>query len=155
MNCPYCGEQTPDGSNFCIECGAAIYATKAVPTAWEYQDFLVTWDVGTRPYRLLASVTITRDYIWAAHQKRVLPELQKWLDAGWQPITETGVAACEWNFFAKRDFSFGCMEIVGFIWTFSLYFWIWLFLRGTNPIQYEELIGYRVKMRRPKAKNSA
>lgn len=150
MYCPKCGKQTPDTGKFCMNCGAALNIEASVPIAWEYKDFIFTWEKGKRLSRALAS-SFTRDQIWSAMQIRVLVELQTWFDAGWEPITETGVGACQWGFFSKHDFRPSFIEVIWFFWTISLYFWIWLFVRITNPIQYEELIGYRVKMRRPQA----
>lgn len=59
---------------------------------WEYQDFVyplnITWTSGVNypTFQIANSV-------WYEHQKQIMMAIRKWLDDGWEPLTEIGPAA--------------------------------------------------------------
>jgi len=100
--CPSCGKQIPDNSTFCLHCGARIDRPGIHSmTEWEYRDFVYTFPERDRPSRYCVSVVYTRQDVWNEQQKFILPRLQEWLDEGWEPITEIGVAGLEWAPYIK------------------------------------------------------
>lgn len=133
LYCPSCGKRTPENSRFCPHCGTRIDTPGVRPvTQWEYRDFVYTYPEGKGPWRACGSRTYRRQDIWNEQQMFLLPKLQEWLDEGWEPITEVGVGALEWEYFTKF-FSLNPLDS--------------LFLR---TYKCERLVVFRVKMRRLK-----
>jgi len=129
MHCPYCGKQTPNNSTFCLHCGKKMPKSGGRATAkWENKDFVYAYAPGRRPYRGAQSLVYTRRNIWEEEQQNILPELQKWIDLGWESITEIGPAGFEWETFKQ-------IELVALI---------------PSTFTYERAIAFRVKMRAPK-----
>lgn len=50
-----------------------------------------------------------KSYFWNTFQSEILPELQKELDSGWEPITEVGPAAVSLHVKKEYFFDWGCM----------------------------------------------
>ncbi len=130
MYCPSCGKNIPDGSRFCLHCGSAIASSNPAsetPIEWEYDDYVTTWEKGKYKAQLNdingGEATIRLTW-WNQCQSWIRPEIQKWLDKGWQPITEVGPSG-----FGVRRHPAGFLG--------------WPYL---------ELTEFRVKMRRPKKK---
>lgn len=96
MYCPSCGKEIPDKSQFCSHCGSPIVITPTPSNAhieWEHIHFSWTWDRGkggSYPLSSGRSEPLGRAQFWGDNQGRILPDLQRYLDKGWQPITEVG-----------------------------------------------------------------
>jgi hypothetical protein len=63
------------------------------PVEWEYGYFLRHWGPGKGgSYPLGDGKTEyhARVFYWSDNQSWILPELQKYMDEGWQPLTEVG-----------------------------------------------------------------
>lgn len=81
-------------------------------TKWEYQDFVFVYPknsmwtkIGTDGYTEATS----RIEFWQASQGVVLTELQKWIDQGWQPVTEVGPASIQLHTY--RSLGKGCLPV--------------------------------------------
>ena len=65
---------------------------------WEYTDFVYTYPKGSWWARL-GSKGYTESgaklEFWQNSQRQIFPELQKWLDQGWEPIGEFGPGCIE------------------------------------------------------------
>lgn len=148
MYCPSCGSQTPDNSTFCLHCGKPIatsVSTQAV-TEWEYKDFSLTWKPGTTGWCSVQAYSepTARLYYWQNYQSEILPDLQKLLDAGWQPVTEIGPSCVQLRSFKsqdKLDLGQGLIVVLT-LGAPVLFGW-------TSSWKYE-MIGFQVKLRRPK-----
>ena len=60
---------------------------------WEYKDFVYSYKPGWSWCKIGSggySQAGARIEFWQMSQKYILPELQKWLDNGWEPIGEVG-----------------------------------------------------------------
>lgn len=101
MYCPSCGKQIPDQSQFCSHCGkptmiaSSPAETKVDPksTEWEHIHFSLDWKRGQGgKYTLSLGHTeqSARQFFWGNFQGNILPQLQRVLDEGWQPVTEIG-----------------------------------------------------------------
>lgn len=133
MYCPSCGKQIPDQSRFCFECGAAVPTQTSQPAAapkvteWEYCYYVQWWHLGKGGnYSQDEGKTEmqARLFYWSHHQKKFLPEIQEYLDQGWEAITEIGP-----NAYSFRDHS-------------------------DNTNHWVEARDFRVKFRRPKTQNT-
>jgi hypothetical protein len=105
MYCPTCGKQISDSSRFCLHCGNPITQVIqqdeiATPANWEYKWF--SWELkkgqgGHYDLHGMYGATYTeqsaRLFFWNSEQTKVLPEFQKELDEGWQPLSEIGASA--------------------------------------------------------------
>jgi hypothetical protein len=127
--CPSCKNPIPENSAYCNHCGTQItYSPKSATTPWEYKDFVYTYQPGKHPYRGAQSLVYTRQDVWNEEQWFILPELQKWIDLGWEPITAIGTAGFVWESYKAVDF----------------------ILLIPTSVQLEKLVEFRVKMRAPK-----
>jgi RNA polymerase subunit RPABC4/transcription elongation factor Spt4 len=130
MFCPSCGKQVPDSSRFCLHCGSSISAPVTnTKEEWEYRDFLLQWERGKGGEYYLDeknNINSIRLQVWNETQSWILPQIQEWLDKGWQPVTEVGPAG--FSFRSKN----GLLEIL------------------TLKFNRGELAEFRVKMRRSK-----
>lgn len=132
MYCPACGKQIPDGSRFCFLCGAAVPTAvsqpsappaPSAPTEWEYSYYVQCWELGKggKYYTGGGHTEVqARHYFWGGQQKWINPEIQEYLDNGWEPITEIG----------PNGFTFR--------------------YRTLNNDAWYEMRDFRVKFRRPK-----
>ena len=55
----------------------------------------------------LHSVSSCADDCWRDYQSVILPEIHRWMDAGWEPISEVGSAA-----FRTREEPLGCLMAI-------------------------------------------
>jgi hypothetical protein len=155
MYCPSCGKQTPENSTFCLHCGTRIASPRVVPTParqipieWEYQDFVYRWspgqiwvNVGRQGYTMPAA----RAWFWQEYQRQIMSDLQKWLDEGWEPISEVGPSSIEVRTFQSiKTSAFGWLVVI----TLSI------FMLGLPLLlmrdAYAEPTEFRLQMRRPK-----
>ena len=119
MYCSSCGNQIPDNSKFCNICGARTDSTSAQTIKeWEYHDFIMPWKsdqlvvrVGGGNPNLGPDQALTA--FWQDFQSEVRLELQKWLDKGWQSITEVGPAAVKIEEFYKNVSNWDGADVVG------------------------------------------
>ena len=100
MFCSSCGKQIPDESNFCLHCGYSFTTKKKSKkdseTEWEYDDCVIKWDDDDLPqgkFGLALSDYQIKAMFWDWYQQDILVLYQKWLDKGWEPITEVGSSA--------------------------------------------------------------
>lgn len=159
MYCPYCGKQISKQSTFCAYCGSqlgskSISAPKNIE--WEYKDFELTWKSGTTGWISTEHYTepaAKLDY-WQNYQSVIMPDLQKWLDKGWQPIGEIGASCIQLRYF-HGSWSETQNWLVHIIMIFvSMGAWIFFILLGAifgKGQQRVEMIGFKLKMRRPKS----
>jgi len=158
MYCPSCGKETPANSTFCIHCGKPISTsatqTQAV-TEWEYQDYHLDFPHGKVGWVSCEAYTepAARLYYWQNLQEHVMPELQKWYDKGWQPISEVGPSCVEIRYF-RGPWSETQNWLAHIIMIFvSAGLWLIILLLaaafGKGEWRYE-MSGFTVKMRRPK-----
>jgi hypothetical protein len=85
-----------------------------------------------------------RLYYWQNYQSYIFTDLQKLLDEGWQPITEIGPSCIQLRSFKSQD-SLDLFQVLLIIGTLGIPF----FFGWTRSWKYE-LIGFQVKLRRPK-----
>jgi len=116
---------------------------------YEHKDFVYRWKVSRRPWRC---VTSNGDFLlatlewWQGHQSWLLPKLQKYLDQGWEPLTEVGP-----NAYVTRDFksltkATGCLDaLLMFCVVIGTFGFGLFFIRSL----YTEAVEFRVKLRRP------
>ncbi len=73
----------------------------AEQAGWEYKDFVYPFEKkGVASFRNGSDVE-SRAWFWTCYQFSILPELQKWLDEGWQPLTEVGLAGFKLRWYKK------------------------------------------------------
>ena len=89
-----------------------------------------------------------RDW-WAEKQRDILTSLQKEKDAGWEPITEVGPDAIELYYEKRKVPRFGLFEVVLWIITLSLVFWIHLLAGLYDTYTYCCPVGVVIELRRP------
>ena len=97
MFCIACGKTIPNDSNFCAYCGKP-QAGQNGPVVWEYQDYIMTFGKGCATYQN-GTDALARSWFWSCYQARILTDMQKNFDEGWQLLSEIGPAAFEtrWN----------------------------------------------------------
>ena len=115
---------------------------------WEYKEFCFPYRPGWSWYRLgMGGTTDTsaRFSFWSGSQRFILPEIQKWLDEGWEPIGEIGPSAITLHYYRSLGKTGGDLVLGVFLTlcTFGLYLLI-----GWN--EYVEPQEFRVQMRRKK-----
>ena len=93
MLCPSCKNEVPDNSKFCLNCGNPIMNESAKPVIYdyEYKDFSYEIGVTYSEVGRLRTREIPED-LWREYQDEILPEIRKWVDKGWEPISEIGPA---------------------------------------------------------------
>ena len=94
MHCPSCGKEIPNLSKFCLYCGENISSPgQNQSMEWEYKDFTWGWSEGNGPTGTLGDfwgeVRVKSEF-WNRYQRTFFIDFQKWLDGGWQQITEIG-----------------------------------------------------------------
>lgn len=108
MICPSCKKETPDNSRFCLNCGNSIVNDSAKPVVhnYEYEDFSYKMDV---TYKEIGTLRIKEipDDLWREYQDKILPEIRKWMDEGWEPISEVGPAG-----FKMYEKELGCLTLI-------------------------------------------
>jgi hypothetical protein len=130
--CPYCGAPRVEQAPFCGSCGKPIAGTSpsgpalagttpATPASshWEYADYVYTYQPGWRAYRVSVSAAPARSFspememrsqtelsarldAWHNSQMTIMPELQRWLDDGWEPASEVGPAGIALRIYRSR-----------------------------------------------------
>lgn len=65
---------------------------EGMSTEWEYDDFIVKFNWHQK-WGLLWSGEAIRSEVWQRYQTDILSSLQKWLDDGWQAVSDVGPAA--------------------------------------------------------------
>ncbi len=129
MFCPSCGKNVPESSSFCLHCGSSITNPKAASDKqieWEYCDYIVEYksgEGGKYPLTIGENENTIRLAVWNSDQLIRLSDIQKWLDKGWQSVSQIGPSG-----YSFRQGGGG-------------------FLGGTP---YLTVVEFRVKMRRPK-----
>ncbi len=116
---------------------------------FEYQDFVYQFSKGETWCRLGSgaySEAGAKLEFWQGYQRYILPEFQKRLDQGWEPIGEVGPAGISIHAYRAAKYS-----ALGWIWNI---FWI-IMLLGVYLLfifdLYAEPVEFRVPMRRRKA----
>jgi len=139
----------------------ALPTKQPVNIDWEYRYFEYAFPPGEMAVRVGASeheytLAEARLEFWQSYQKEILAELQKWLDEGWESVSEVGPASIELQHFRRSAWqnltsdtdALGCLMIVVSIFT-GLFILLML-------IQYDyvEPSKFRVQMRRPRTASS-
>jgi hypothetical protein len=126
MYCPSCGKQIPDNSRFCNICGARTdnISVQAI-REWENHEFVMPWKsdqlcvrVGGGNPNLSPDQALTA--FWNDYQSEVRIELQKWLDQGWQTMTEVGPASVKIQEYYKDVSDWDSSDVVGGIFSLGL-----------------------------------
>ncbi len=134
MYCPNCGKKIPDDSKFCLHCGKPINKPKSTQFVidWEYKDFVMTF-----PPKKIRSVSASnytepaaRLTYWQNYQSLIMPELQKWLDDGWQPLTEISPSCIQLDTY--RLTQSGWSIIIGGFFVFPIILIVSSGLRGSE-----------------------
>lgn len=154
MYCPTCGKETPENSKFCLHCGSPIFTSsipnveeRVKPTEWEYKEYVYRWTHEQIYYNSNSYQDAhVRVDVWMNYQSRILEELQKWYDGGWQPIGEVGPSSIQLNYFSKWNW-WGAFLIT--IATAGIGIFLAPFIRTS----FAEPAEFRLKMRRPISKN--
>jgi hypothetical protein len=103
-----------------MNCGAALPVSSApavaapAPTEWEYTFFSLDWKTGNGgryPLGVGSNEQLVRMKNWGEDQGRILPDLQKWIDQGWQPVSEVGPNA---YIFRRRRGNPDWLEVASF-----------------------------------------
>lgn len=119
---------------------------------WEYKNFVYPFPkdfmwvrLGSKGY----TESGAKLEFWQNGQRRILPELQKWLDQGWEPLGEFGPGCIEiktyWSHKDKPAGYWVWFTIAG-LFTFGLS----LFLALIDVSHIAEPTIFIVQMRRPK-----
>ena len=131
MFCQACGKEILEDAIYCSRCGTKVAKTagkEAAVPEWEYDDFVMVWrDARYHKVGYALSLMDTARNWWPSVQQYILEEYQKWLDEGWESITEVGPSALVLE--EGRQFD----PLGG---------------RLMRPVRFKE---FRVKMRRKKA----
>ena len=159
MYCPSCGRTIPDGSSFCLHCGARIAAAspgavgrRQALVEWEHKDLVVAYPPGRRGQVYVGAGGYThpgaRLFFWQSGQADIAQKLQGWLDEGWEPIGEVGPSCLQLRPYRKWEPDFGVIGTVIFgVMTLGL--GLLASLRNeTND--YVEVTEFRLPMRRPR-----
>jgi hypothetical protein len=155
MYCPSCGKQIPDASAFCLHCGKSTNlpapssaVSPSTVVEWEYRDFTITWRQGESGWVAADSYPepAARLYYWQNIQSYVMPELQKLLDEGWQPVTEIGPACIQLRHYKSLEGANWIGIGIGIIASWGLLLLLLPFM-GSWKFQ---MIGFHVQLRRPK-----
>lgn len=124
MYCSHCGEAVVGTGRFCSHCGKPLVAQPAVtslaPSQWEYTYYRVSWDSGKGgryPLTFGKTEYSVRLDNWGRDQHWILPEIQSYIDKGWEPIHEIGPGS--YHFVRSKDYTGGityyCLEVVQFL----------------------------------------
>ncbi len=118
---------------------------------WEYKDFVDSFPpkgkagwVGLGPGGY--SVAGAKLEFWQDWQSTILPELQTWLDQGWEPISEVGPGSIQIRTYRTLRFSVGGWII--FIILVIMTFYLFLIYALLTIPEYAEPVEFRVSMRR-------
>ena len=95
--CPACSSNIPMDSRFCMNCGCqtAPPPLTTIVREWEYFEFKYSiprprcWAIqvsGDGAWTMPAAQL----HWWQNLQRDILPQMQNWLDDGWQPVSEVG-----------------------------------------------------------------
>lgn len=68
---------------------------------WEETDYVITFNPGSW-YRGYTDIAVRQD-LWMNYQSKIMPEIQKLLDQGWEPITEVGPGGFSLRHFKAWD----------------------------------------------------
>ena len=119
---------------------------------YEYKKFVWKWsNTGTIwPLTNEHPEWARRKDWWAEKQREIKLALQKELDNGWEPISEVGPDAIELYYEKKQVPRFGLFEIILWIVTLSVVFWIHLLAGLYDTYTYCSPIGVVVELRRVK-----
>jgi hypothetical protein len=156
MYCPSCGKETPENSRFCLHCGQSITAPSTaarVPTEWEYKDFVYEFEPpGRGMWAKLGSGGYTEAgaklEFYQNSQYEISAEIQKWLDEGWQPVSQIDSSCVELRTgYSHRDKSAGYWLMMAFfsIPSFGLVL-LFALLSRSHIAEPERFV---VQMRRP------
>ena len=154
MYCIHCGKLNVDQASFCAYCGKA---TSSIPdessrdreVEGDYNFYSQVWSYGKGGrWNLTFGVTeySVRLDNWGSDQNRIMPELQEYLDAGWQYINPPGPNS--YRFISHTDDAGG----IRFTWL-SVSSFIVDFRRPARPLKDKEklLIGVWQELYNPNA----
>lgn len=121
---------------------------------WAIKDFVFKFPQGNWVYiGSSGGYTIpgAKRYYWEQIQQDILPQLQKWTDQGWKPITEIGPGAITLKQYKtwRPSFLGVIMALFFVIGTYGLGLFILPFMVGD---WYADPVEFRVKFRRRKKK---
>lgn len=104
MYCIHCGKSNIENASYCAFCGKLIDTTNVqpsqTPTEWEFTFFQKCWGGWDRASWELGSGTTEysiRLDLWGQHQSKFMPEIQKYIDSGWQPVSPPGPGSYEFG----------------------------------------------------------
>ena len=110
MFCTWCGKLNVDHATFCAFCGKAVVPPPVTPapetTHWDYNFVSRVWDSGEgRRWNLVLGVTeySVRQDNWGSDQNWIMPEIQEYLDKGWQYVNPPGPNS--YKFMENTDYS--------------------------------------------------
>lgn len=154
MYCIHCGKQIPDEASFCAYCGKATSSVSNEPShdkdvEWDYNFYSQTWSYGKGGrWNLTFGVTeySVRLDNWGQDQNRIMPELQEYLDAGWQYVNPPGPNS--YTFIRHTDTASG----ISITWL-SVSSFLVEFRRPARPLKDKEklVIGVWRKLHKPNA----
>ena len=132
----------PPGQTRQQQAPGRVKATEAtLSSGWEYQDYVLKYQPGSS-YKLGFGYTEAnaRLAVWQDTQKTILTELQTWLDAGWEPVSEVGPGGVALRSYKSRTKGLGFVGLFFVLCTGGL---MLLF-----PDWWTEPQEFRVNMRR-------
>lgn len=114
---------------------------------WEYKAFVYRWKPDETWMLLDApgSVVAARLFFWQEYQAIIMPKLQEWLDAGWEPVGEVGASAIRTREYKSLAKGAGCLAWFMIICVALSTFGFGLLLMRS---WYSEPTEFRVTMRR-------
>jgi len=108
MYCQFCGKQIADNSVYCQYCGKSLKLEGPSPlaTEWVSRDFIFSFPVDATWCRIGVGAYTeagAKLEFWQEFQQAIRVELQKWVDEGWEPISEIGPAGINITYLRKKD----------------------------------------------------
>jgi hypothetical protein len=104
MYCIHCGKSNLGNASYCAFCGKLIGSSNAqpiqTPTEWEFAFFQKCWGKWDGDsWKLRSGITeySIRLDLWGRHQSKFMPEIQKYIDSGWQPVSPPGPGSYEFK----------------------------------------------------------
>jgi hypothetical protein len=94
INCPNCNEEISYTSTSCPKCMVRLVNKEEskIQGEYEYRDFIFPINGSGNWGKLHTDLSVAQQY-WTDYQSKILPEIQKWLDKGWQTVSEVGASA--------------------------------------------------------------
>jgi hypothetical protein len=120
---------------------------------WEYKDFIYdswqpdeTWScVSYRDNYWLAEA---RQFFWETSRDRIMAELQKWLDQGWELLEDVGPDAIAVSQVERKVNNAQIIDVFLWIMTLGIAFILQYWLNNPRRVTVYKPVEFRVKMRR-------